>query len=102
MEKHKKGASNTSDSNKVNPSKEELEHDVTIMMNEPIKVTLPYGSRYSDLLKKVEQELARQGKNSTLRGYSSMLNGKTVGAGEDLVLTKASVVSLIQKITGGN
>ena len=101
MEDQKKSSDSRSENDQEKPVRQELEHDVTVMMNEPFKVSLPYGARYSDLLKKVDEELARQGKKSDLKSYSGMLNNKAVGEGEDPVLIRASVVSLVQKITGG-
>ena len=101
MEKQKPGQGGKSSGGNQRKDSDYLEHDVTVMMSEPMKVRLPYGATYSDLLKKVEEELGKKGKKLDPKS-SAMLNGKTVEPGENPVLIKASVLTLTQKISGGN
>ena len=84
----------------------DLEHDFTVMLNEPIKVSTKYGEKLSDLLDKAVEELKKIGKEIDLKEYDIMLNNRIVSERgkltENPVLIRASVISLVKKITGGN
>lgn len=86
------------------PQKKEtiFEHDVTVMTSEPMKVRLFVGARKNDVLDKAGAEMARRGKKLDLSKYDCMINGKVSKADENPILTRASVISLVNRhIEGG-
>lgn len=88
--------------NSSKEKKELLTHDFTIM-GTPFKVTVSKGAKLSDVMK----EFMRQHPLAEIAEYSIMCNARQIEKNkdgslkEDPILMKASVISLLKKLSGG-